>query len=207
MSTGAPSRRYGGAGLRGIVRGLAALALAFVLAMRAAPAAPADEAAVQAAYVINFVRYARWPDATPGRPYVIVVLGTPDAAATMRRLAARAGPVDGHPLVVRAPALTAAAPARAEASRLLRGALAGADVVFVAASHADWNAATVAATEGRPVLTVGVGAGFVRNGGMLALVDEAGRVRFTANEAAIARSPVDVSARVLLLARPARTGS
>lgn len=182
---------------------LGGLVVAFAL-MPQAPAAPADAASLHAAYVINFIRYTRWPDAQARSPLVIAVLGPGEASTMLGRLARKAGPVEGHPLRVRRLPLNPIAPSRAEAIDALRESLAGAAVVYVAASHQSWNEAVIAAVKGQPVLTVGVGGEFVAAGGMFGLVEDAGRVHITANEAAVRRAPLDVSARVLLLARSTR---
>ena len=55
--------------------------------------------------------------------------------------------------------------------------------------------------QGTHVLTVGDSAGFVRAGGMLALVASGPRVGFVANPVAIRRGGLTVSAKVLKLAQ------
>ena len=169
------------------------------------PAETADQASVYSAYVINFMRYAQWPPPASEEPrYVIAVLGSPDAAAALRSLATRADTIRGRPVVVRTLALNAAAPASAEALQALRSELGQPHAVFVAASHVAWNEAVIDAAQGRPILTIGVGSEFVEKGGMLGLVQEQGRVGFSANKLAIQRASVEVSARVMVLARPLR---
>lgn len=180
------------------------LCAGLVLAPLRAPAETADPASVYATYVINFMRYAQWPSPASEEPrYVIAVLGSSDAAA-LRSLATRAGTIRGRPVMVRTLALNAAAPAPAEALQALRSELGQPHAVFVASSHGAWNEAVIAATQGRPILTIGVGGEFVDKGGMLGLVQEQGRVGFSANRIAIQRASVGVSARVMVLARPPR---
>jgi hypothetical protein len=182
------------------------LLCACMLAALPGGAQAVDAESIYEAYVLNFVRYSRWPDSDTGSgDYVIAVIGPSSIAADLRRLAVRNGPVQGHVLRVREIALNTLAPVRREAVRTLQAKLDNARVVFVAPSHRSWNSAVVAATAGKPVLTVGIGGDFVRQGGMLALFDHEGRVNFSANEAAIKQSSVDVSARVMVLARPAPT--
>ena len=192
--------------------GALVLCAAFVLTCVAADvvAAPTnlvattDVESVFEAYVINFVRYTRWSDSdSAGSPYVIAVLGSPDVAASLRQLAARSGQIDGHPLVVRPLALNTIAPSHDTAVRTVHDDLDDARVVYVASSHRSWNDAVIDAVAHRPVLTVGVGSAFVAQGGMLGLFEHDGRVNFSANDSAIKSAPIDVSARVLMLARPA----
>jgi hypothetical protein len=180
---------------------LGGLVMAIAIVPRA-PAAPADAASLHAAYVINFIRYTRWPEAQARSPLVIAVLGPGEQAAVLRRLARHAGPIEGRRLEVRQLPLNTIAPARTKAIATLRSGLANADVVYVAGSHQSWNEAVIAAVKGEPVLTVGIGPEFVAAGGMFGLVEGDGRVHITSNEAVVRKAPIDVSARVLLLARP-----
>lgn len=205
-TTDVPPARPARRGARACRRVFGWLLGGLVVALATAPqavAAPADVASLHAAYVLNFVRYTRWPDAQPRSPLVIAVLGPGDVSGLLGRLARRAGPLEGHPLQVRRLSLNPIAPSRAEAVAALREGLAGADVVYVAASHQSWNEAVIAAVKGQPVLTVGIGREFVAAGGMFGLMEDGGRVHITANEAAVRQAPLDVSARVLLLARSA----
>lgn len=181
------------------------LCVALALAPVRSPAETATEASVHSAYVINFVRYAQWPPpASEQSRYVIAVLGAADSAAAMRSLATRAGFIRGRPVVVHTLALNAAAPARVDALQTLRAQLGQPHAIYVAPSHAAWNEAVIGAAQGQPILTIGVGSEFVEKGGMLGLVQDQGRVGFSANHAAIQRASVEVSARVMLLARPLR---
>jgi hypothetical protein len=180
--------------------------LASMLVVPASRAVPADEASVHAAYVINFVRYTKWPDTgSSTAPFVVVALGPPESIAALKRHAAQAGGLEGRRIAVRPMSLGPVAPQQRQAVRAVRNRLDGVHVVYVAASHRAWNDAVIAATQDRAVLTVGVGSGFTAAGGMFGLIDSDGRVRFTANEDVIRRAPIQVSARVLMLARVPRT--
>jgi len=193
-------------GHRLVVRGLlrrGGLLLCLLLGPGAAIAyAAVDELAVQAAYVINFIRYTNWPEPTGGadQPYLLVVIGDRESADALRRAAMDAGLVHDRAVVVRhlavAPRLTA------QARERIAEQLADAHAVFVGRSHQRLARAVINATTGRPVLTIGVEADFARKGGMLSLVPSDGRVLFTANEQAVMSSPIVVSTKVLKLARP-----
>lgn len=172
-----------------------------------ATAQSADSASVQAAYVINFMRYTQWPARESAGPaYEIAVLGSGMSVAALRSLAARAGALRGRPIVVRVLPLNAVAPAEEEARRALRRELGQPHAVYVAPGHGEWNRAVIEVARGRPILTIGVGAGFVEQGGMLGLVQDRDRVAFRANDQAVRAAPVEVSARVMMLARPAPPG-
>lgn len=184
------------------------LVLASLPAARPSRAAAPDEASVHAAYVINFVRYATWPGTATAAstPYVIAALGPPESIAALKQLASQAGRVEGRRIAVRPLSLNTAAPSQRRAIAALEDDLEGVHVVYVAASHRAWNDAVIAVTRDRPVLTVGTGSDFVTAGGMFGLIESRGRVRFTVNENVIRRSPVQVSARVLMLARAPQGG-
>ena len=171
-----------------------------LLLPRAPQAAETDEMRVQAAYVLNFIRYSRWP-AGDGEPIVIAVLGTAQNAAALRDLATRAGAINGRRVVVRLLPLSSVAPAQAPAVQALTTATADAHILFVGSSHSGWSRPAAQATSGRPVLTVGPGRTFVDAGGMFGLFLEQGHVRFAVNAPAIRGSGIDVSARLLALAR------
>lgn len=165
-----------------------------------------DETSVHAAYAINFLRYARWPADAAAGPLVVAVVGPADTAATFRTLVRTAGPVDGRAVTVRAVPVNVAAPDRRDAARALRTRLQGAHLVYVAPSHEAWQPAVIEATAQQPTITVGTGADFVARGGMFGFQQDRGRVRFTADAARIATARIDMSARVLRLARPAGGG-
>lgn len=182
-------------------------ALLWVLAGSVAPAVAAapEEMRVQAAYVMNFIRYTRWPDAA-GEALDVVVVGTSNDAAVLRESASRAGAVQGRLVNVRHLPFASVAPPADEASSAVRASLGRAHVVYVGASHYSWARTVASATAGRPVLTVGARHGFLREGGMIELYLQQGTVRFDVNAPVIKASPLDVSARLLVLARPAGRG-
>ena len=161
-----------------------------------------DETTVHAAYLVNFLRYAHWPEGDTRSRWVIAVIGSREAADDVAAVVRRVPEIDGRRIVVRHVGVVPVAPHRDVSLAALERSLAGAHMVYVASSHASWHAAVVEATVGEPVLTVGAGAGFVAAGGMFELFPDGGHVYFGANTAAIAVAPVRVSARVVNLARP-----
>jgi hypothetical protein len=98
--------------------------------------------------------------------------------------------------------LASLAPSTPESTRALAAAVAGAHVLYVAESHRGWTRAASAVASERPLLTVGTGPGFLSDGGMITLYMDGANVRFAVNAPAIKASRVDVSARLLVLARP-----
>lgn len=178
---------------------LASLLLTAWLALCAAPGAPrAQEATptqVKAAYLINFLRYTQWPEAAAahGEPRRVLVLGSRSFASTLRGLlqqhATQAVPIE----VLRLPPSATRDELRRELSR--------AHAVFVETDTWPDAARVLAELSGRPVLTVGDAPRFARQGGMLGLVQQGSRIVFDANPEAIRGSGLQVSAKVLKLAR------
>ncbi|WP_189456628.1 YfiR family protein [Cognatilysobacter bugurensis] len=169
---------------------------------RRAYGATEDEMRVHAAYVMNFVRYSRWPQAGDG-PLVISVLGTAQNVSALRDLATRAGAINGRRLSVRLLPLASIPPSEPAAVRALQQAAAASDVLYVGSSHRAWSRTAATAMAGRPVLTVGPGQDFVSSGGMFGMYLDGGHVRFAVNAPAVRASSLDISARLLTLARPA----
>ena len=161
-----------------------------------------DEVAVHAAYLVNFLRYARWPVPDDRPAWVIAVVGTQETADAIAAVVRRVPAIEGRRAVVRHIGVIAVAPHRDLAIPALQRGIGDAHIVYVAESHASWHASLVEATAGEPVLTVGAGAGFVAAGGMFELFPSRDHGYFGANAPVLALSPVRVSARVINLARP-----
>ena len=160
--------------------------------------AQGDEQQVKAAYVLNFLRFTEWPmQAAPpgeGGAYEIVMVGTRAFGTDLRRIAHEAEALGQRPLRVRrldadaAPEAVAAALARAHA-------------LFLQADRVPDPVPWLRHCRGRAILTIGDGEAFAERGGMLGLVPRGGRIVFDANPAAIQASGLQVSAKVLKLAR------
>lgn len=183
--------------------GLAWLALVAGLACPAAAqeSSATLEAQVEAAFLVNFLRYTDWPPdraAAAGEPLVITVLGDENMAATLDRLTRVVPPVRGRRIEVQRLEFPEGADATVRASvseRLRRSHL-----VFVHDTSEPLRA-ILGDLSGQPVLTVSDRPGFAAEGGMLGLRRLGGRIVFEANPAAIRNSRLVVSAKVLKLAR------
>lgn len=150
-----------------------------------------DRAQVEAAYLLNFIRYTEWPAAAmppPEAPIVVVVYRASRTADALEAIAAGGERIAGREIEVRA---------TGSEDRLARE-LRGAHVLYVGA---DADASAALAHAGDLVLTVGSAEGFSELGGMLCLVPQGNRVVFDANVGAIRASGLSVSAKVLALAR------
>ena len=145
---------------------------------------------VEAAYLLNFIRYTAWPtDAAPPpeAPLVVVVYRAP-ATADALEVITEDERVSGREIDVR----------RARTEAELDREILGAHVIYVG-EEADAGAAL--ARVGDFVLTVGSASHFSESGGMFGLASAGSRVVFDANLDAIRASGLTVSARVLQLAR------
>jgi hypothetical protein len=191
-----------------IARGAWRRACAWLLLVAglAAPASAQEspgtlEAQVEAAFLVNFLRYTDWPpelDAPVETPYVITVLGDEAMAQQLARLARVVPPVRGRRVEVRRLEFPEGADATVRAAvsdRLRRSHL-----VFVHRTR-EPIASILGDLSGQPVLTVSDQPGFVTEGGMLGLRRDGGRIAFEANPAAIRNARLVVSAKVLKLAR------
>lgn len=166
--------------------------------------APAEETAVHAAYVVNFLHYAEWPQrsASEDGPLVVLVVGPGDVARVVREMSQAGGPRAGRDIRVR----TATLPDDEESRHaVLERRMRGVHAVFVAREQPEVAELVVRIARGRPVLTIGVGKHFVEAGGMLALIREGSHVAFASNLQAILASPIVVSSKVLKISRPLRS--
>lgn len=165
-----------------------------LLGMLAAPVvacADAESGAeyqIKAAFVCKFGNYVDWPAEAlgrPGEPFRIGVLGDEAVLDVLRRTAA-ATSVAGRPV---------------EMLALGRGDLPeGLHAVYVTRSMAALVAGVLAATRGRPILTITeIDSG--RPAGMINFVVVDDKVRFDIQLPAAAQSGLKISARLLGVAR------
>jgi uncharacterized protein DUF4154 len=172
-------------------------------AAHAGPARPPSvrEVQIEAAFLVNFVRYTDWPagELPPPAPYVVTVIGTDDVASTMGGVFAAAGPIDGRRIEMRHVEWPGSARSR-NWREDLAARLSGSQLVFVQAGSADAAADAIDVLRGLPVLTVSDADGFVAAGGMLGIVRNGTHLGFEANPVSIRDAGLQVSAKVLKLA-------
>ena len=159
------------------------------------------ETQVEAAFLVNFLRYTDWPPeraAPVEEPLVITVVGDPAMAAALTRLVEVVPPVRGRGIEVQRLEFPEGADATVRAS--LSERLRRSHLVFVHDSR-EPVAAILGDLSGQPVLTVSDRPGFAAEGGMLGLRRLGGRIVFEANPGAIRNARLVVSAKVLKLAR------
>ena len=165
------------------------------------------EVEVEAAYLVNFLRYTQWPAgsfATPASPYVLTVVGSEQAAASVRAVATAAGGIDGRQIEVRwlrQGRGSRAAPFDSPQDMEARTQLRGSHLVFFHRSAGRVHPQVLTDLAAWPVLTVSDTEDFTRQGGMLGLLRSDRRILFQANTSAIRGAGLLVSAKVLKLAR------
>ena len=145
-----------------------------------------SEARVKAAYLFNFAKFVDWPASafsSAKAPMVIGIVGR-DAVGDELVRACSGATAGGHPVEVR---------------RIVAADARECHLVFIPESER--GDGVLATTQGSPVLVVGEGEGFTRRGGSLGFVKEGGAVKFEANPKAAARNGLNVSAKLLRVAR------
>jgi hypothetical protein len=178
--------------------------VALLLLAVAAPAlaqGQARAAEVEAAYLVNFLRYTQWPEqsfSSEQAPFVVTVIGSASVVEAVRAVASAAGMIDGRLVDVRALSAAQLSAPDPQALDLLRTS----HLVFFHASEVDSIPRRLLDQLARqPVLTVSNIDDFITSGGMLELVNVDGHIVFEANPAAIHDAGLLVSAKVLKLAR------
>jgi hypothetical protein len=146
------------------------------------------EPALKAAYIYNFAKFTEWSAEIPASdPLVMCVLGdTAVGEALERAVVGRV--IVGHRIVTLP--VVAAAPKRA------------CHVLYVAGVTVAQAGEMVADLQDLPVLTISDIEGFTRVGGIAQLFFEHGQLRFRINLASTKRARIQISSRLLIMARP-----
>ena len=152
-------------------------------------AAASPEYLTKATFLCNFALFVEWPAdvfTTRDAPIVLGVVGN-DPFEQALDDTIRNKRIKGRPIVVR----------RLQAAQDLRQA----HILFVSTSEAGRHEELIARVGRHPVLLVGDTPDFARQGGAIAFTMEAERVRFEINLDATRRAGLNVSAKLLKLAR------
>jgi hypothetical protein len=167
-----------------------AAALAAALAPPPVPAADRyDPHDVEAAMLVNVVKFVTWPGTAPRqRALAVCAVAAPRFAAALAHLAAR-----GAPLTV----AEVRSPARAS----------GCDVAVLGAALDDELEETAEQLADAGVLTVSDVPGAARRGVHVGFVVDGERVRFEVNLAAARRAHLEISSKLLRLARAVEGGA
>jgi hypothetical protein len=170
-------------------RRLAVVLLPTCMACQDAPLASASQPStleykVKAAYLLNFTKFIEWPSAEPvDSPFTVCLIGDdPFGPALDRTIQGES--VNGHKVVVQRPD---------------RGITKGCQLIFV--SKSEKNTKEFLNSLGPGVLTIGEGESFLRDGGVTAFVLENRRVRFSVNLSAARNERLNLSSKLLAVAR------
>lgn len=170
------------------------LALAALLCLAAAPptsaqAIPSVEYQVKAAFLLNFVKFIEWPQAVfpdAKAPITLCVFGRDPFGSALDDII-RGRVVNNREVLAR----------RIHELSDMNSC----QLVFVSASEDKRLPELLASTEGTSVLVVGEAEGFAERGGGIQFFLEGNRLRFAVNVDAVKRAHLDVSSKLLALAR------
>jgi hypothetical protein len=146
------------------------------------------EQQVKSAFVLNFLQFVDWPDAALGKTDEPLIVGVLDSASAWDSLnAALDGKtVKGHKVQVK---------------RLSAGALGKCQVLVTGNLDGSELEAVIKSLGATPVLTIGDSSRFSSAGGIIEFYLEDQKVRFEINLAAAQRAQLQVSSKLLKLAR------
>jgi hypothetical protein len=167
---------------------LAVASIAVTLLMpRAAVAQDVTGSALKAAFIYNFMKFTEWPEPIPASdPFVICVLGDPAVGDALGRV------VKGREFAGRRMSVLVV-----EFSESLKACR----VVYLSGMAPSRTALILAEVKDLSVLTISDMAGFTQAGGQGQLFFEGGQLRFTIGVAAVKRSRLQMSSRLLALSK------
>jgi hypothetical protein len=151
-----------------------------------------SEYLIKAGFIYNFAKFVEWPAnafAQPDSPIVIGVLGTDPFGNTLDRIV-EDKKVGTRGFVVR----------RYKWNKDLKE-LKECKILFVSASERAHIDEIVDGVKGLPILTVGETPGFAERGGVIRFTLEDNRVRFEVNVEAAHQADLNISSRLLTLAK------
>ena len=169
------------------------LAIVATIALAAEPSAAqaqtATAPALKAAYLYNFAKFTTWPGAAlgPSDPLVLCILNDRAVTDTLVSLT-QDRTIEGHPLVVRT-------------TKLDSPALHECRVLFVSGLDRAGSAALIDTVASKPIFTVSDLDSFAQMGGVAGFYVESGTLHFAINLAAAQRSGLQLSSKLLGLAR------
>jgi hypothetical protein len=169
------------------------LVLTLLLGSRAGAQAPAGEAQIKAAFVYNFLKFVEWPYDASARatdPLIVVIVGDgPTAGAIEEFLATKR--VGERAITIRHLAWDQS--------------LVGVHAVFVSEDDPRRLRRVLEAAASAGVLSIGEGAGFASNGGVIALLLVDRRVRFDIDIDAATAARLRISSKLLALGHVVRS--
>ena len=174
---------------RGRIQRLVGLAASAVCAFWSfASAQTASPPALKAAFLYNFAKFSEWPSAAlaPGQPLAMCVVGDAAVADALGQTT-KGHTIDGHELTVTVLKAGESAP--------------GCHLLYVTASEIKRSAGLLLEAKGASVFTVSNADGFAESGGVAQLMVENDRMRFTINIGSAQRAGLNISSKLLSLAK------
>jgi len=155
-----------------------------------------SEYLIKAGFIYNFANLVQWPStsfAQPDSPIVIVILGEDHFGTTLDH-ALEGKKVNARSFVIKR------ARSVSELQRAL-GPQKECQILYVSSSEMAHLGEAIQLLKGVPVLTIGETPGFAKNGGIINLILEDNKVRFEVNVQAAKEADLNISSRLLALAR------
>lgn len=168
---------------------LMCLSLAMSANAQSSDSSDSSEYLIKAGFIYNFAQLVQWPAGAFSQadsPIVIGIFGTDPFGGIIDRVVENKK-LDGRALLVK---------------RLKRGAsVKDCNILFVSSSEAAHLDEIIQSTKGMPILTIGETPGFAVRGGIINLTLEGNKVRFEVNIDAAKQANLNISSRLLALAR------
>ena len=171
---------------------LASLSLAVGANAQSAGSDESSEYLIKAGFIYNFAQLVQWPDAAfpqADSPIVIGVLGSDPFGATIDNVV-QGKKLNGRSLVIK---------------RLRWGKdakeIRECNILFISSSEKDRRDEIIQTVKWLPILTIGETPGFATRGGIINLTLEGNRVRFEVDIEAAKQANLNISSRLLALAR------
>jgi YfiR/HmsC-like len=155
-------------------------------------ASDSSEYLIKAGFIYNFAKFVEWPSASfsqPDAPIVIGILGTDPFGNVLDRIVADKK-IGSRGFVVR----------RYKWGKDLKD-LRDCQILFVSASEKAHSDEIVEFVKWLPILTIGETPGFAERGGVIRFTLEDNRVRFEVNVDAAHKANLNISSRLLTLAK------
>ena len=175
-----------------IVAVLLSLSLVAGANAQSSASAASSEYLIKAGFIYNFAQLVQWPSAAFSQadsPIVIGILGTDPFGTSIDRVVENKK-LDGHNLIVK----------RLRWSKDLRD-LTECNILFISSSEKEHIADVINMVKWLPILTIGETPGFAARGGIINLTLEDNKVRFEVNIGAAKQANLNISSRLLALAK------
>ncbi len=175
-----------------IVAVLLSLSVAVGANAQSSASAASAEYLIKAGFIYNFAQLVQWPSAAFSQadsPIVIGILGTDPFGTSIDRVVENKK-LDGRNLIVK----------RLRWSKDLKD-LTECNILFISSSEKEHVADVINMVKWLPILTIGETPGFAARGGIINLTLEDNKVRFEVNIGAAKQANLNISSRLLALAK------